>query len=106
MEYNRDLDIPTDRYFFNSHSLSELDIASCNISSLSVETFSKVSALKPLHLGFNNLRTVDINILTALPNLSELYLYGNPLQCDCQLQDVWRRCEDRDIQTVNFGFLP
>ena len=28
-----------------------------------------------------------------------LYLYGNPLQCDCQLQEVWRRCEDRNIET-------
>jgi len=100
------LQIPTDRHFINSHSLSDLDIASCNISSLSVETFAKVSALKWLRLSHNNLRTVDINILRALPKLSALYLYGNPLQCDCQLQEVWRWCEDRNIQTVYWMLVP
>jgi len=95
------LQIPTDRNFINSHSLSQLAISACNISSLSVETFANVSALEWLDLSYNNLRTLDINILRALPELSTLYLYGNPLQCDCQLQEVWRWCEDRNIQTAN-----
>ena len=63
---------------------------------VSVEIFAGVSALELLDLSYNNLRTVDINILTALPKLSELYLYGNRLQCDCQLQEVWRWCEFRN----------
>jgi hypothetical protein len=29
-----------------------------------------------------------------------MYLSGNPLKCDCQLQEVWRWCEDRNIQTA------
>jgi len=66
---------------------------------VSVETFPKTSALKWLNLNNNNLRAVDINILKALPKLSTLYLYGNPLQCDCQLKEVWRWCEDRNIWT-------
>ena len=103
---NRRLQIPTDRNFINSHSLSHFDISSCNISSLSFETFSNVSALERLDLSDNNLRTVDINILRALPELSELSLEGNPLQCDCQLQEVWRWCEDRNIQTATWAIVP
>jgi Leucine-rich repeat (LRR) protein len=95
---NPDLQIPTDRHFINSHSLSRLDISDCTLSSVSVETFANVTALEWLDLGANNLRSVDINILKALPKLSALYLYNNPLQCDCQLQEVWRWCQDHNIQ--------
>jgi Leucine-rich repeat (LRR) protein len=106
LEENWALQIPIDRNFIKSHSLSHLDISDCNISSLSVETFANVSALKWLDLSYNNLRTVDINILIALPKLSTLYLFGNPLQCDCQLQEVWRWCEACNIQTETEGRAP
>jgi hypothetical protein len=96
---NPTLTVPNDRNFINSHSLSHLDISNCTISSLSVETFANVSALKWLDLRENNLMTEDINILRSLPELTELHLHGNPLQCDCQLQEVWRWCKDSNIQT-------
>ena len=41
-----------------------------------------------------------------MPKLSTLYLYGDPLQCDCELQEVWRWCEDRNIQTAYNGTAP
>jgi hypothetical protein len=41
---------------------------------MSVATFANVSALERLDVRYNNLRTVDINILRALPKLSTLYL--------------------------------
>ena len=97
---NPDLQIPTEYHFINSHSLSQLDISGCKVSSVSVETFANLSALETLDLSYNNLRSVDINILKTLPKLSELYLNDNSLQCDCQLQDVWRWCQDHDIRTV------
>ena len=103
---NPSLQLPTDRNFINSHSLSHLSIPNCNISQVSVGTFANVSALEWLDLSENNLRTLDINVLRALPKLSTLYLYGNPLQCDCQLQEVWRWCKDRNIQTVYRGNAP
>jgi Leucine-rich repeat (LRR) protein len=106
LSFNPNLSIPTDRNFINSHSLSHLDISDCNISSVSVETFANVSALEWLHLGFNNLRTVDVNILRALPKLSTLYLNGNPLHCDSQLREVWRWCKDRNIRTEKIGLVP
>ena len=97
---NPALTIPTDRNFINSHSLTYLALSKSNISSLSVEIFANVSALERLDLSDNDLKSVDINILRTLPKLSTLYLYGNRLQCDCQLQEVWRWCEDHDIENV------
>ena len=46
LAFNRGLRIPTDRNFIKSYSLSFLHIGGCNISSLSVETFANVSAIK------------------------------------------------------------
>jgi len=103
---NPTLQIPTDRPFIKSHSLSHLSITNCNVSSLSVVTFSNVSALDVLDLSDNNLRTVDVNILRALPKLTTLSLYRNPLQCDCQLQEVWRWCKDRNIWTGYGEWVP
>ena len=97
---NPGLHIPTDRNFISSHSLTHLDISHSNVSSVSVETFANISALEWLGLCDNNLRTVDINILRALSKLSTLYLYGNPLHCDCQLKEVWRWCKDLNIRTL------
>jgi hypothetical protein len=91
--------IRKDYFFFNLHMKHTLDMLSCNAHSVSVHSFANISALTLLDLSFNNLRNVDINILKALPELSALYLHGNPLRCDCQLQEVWRWCENHNIQT-------
>ena len=103
---NKRLKVPTDGHLINSHSLSSLDISDCNIISVSVETFANSSALERLYLSYNNLRSLDINILKALPKLSALYLYGNPLHCDCELQVVWLWCQDHNIQTEYVGKAP
>jgi hypothetical protein len=99
LSYNTGLNISTECHFINSQSLTHLDISGCSVSSVSVETFAELTALERLDLGANYIRSVDINILKALPKLSALYLRGNPLQCDCQLQEVWRWCQDHNIQT-------
>jgi hypothetical protein len=106
LSYNPGLQIPTDRNIIKSHSLSVLSIGSSNINSVSVEIFANVSSLEWLDLNNNSLRTVDINILRALPKLSKMHLYWNPLQCDCQLQEVWRWCEERNIWTEYGVFGP
>jgi len=105
LSYNYALQIPTDRHFISSHSLKNLALSGCNISSVSVETFANVSALERLFLVKNNLKSLNINVLKALPRLSELYLKGNPLHCDCQLQEVWRWCMDHNIRVQNEFWL-
>ena len=97
---SQDLQIPTDSSFINSRILKELAISGCNARSLSVQTFANVNALKILNLSDNNLRSIDISILKSLPKLWVLNLEGNRLQCDCQLQEVWRWCQDHNIQTA------
>jgi hypothetical protein len=106
LDYNFGLEIPTDHNFINSRSLLSLGISNCNVSSLSEETFTNVSALKWLDLSYNNLSSIHTNISIALPNLSTLYLYGNRLHCDCQLKEVWRWCEERNITTVYQEYGP
>jgi hypothetical protein len=106
ISYNFGLQIPTDRHFINSPSLKRLGISGCNINSVSVETFANVSALDVLDLRQNNMRRVDINILKGLPHLSAIYLNFNPLQCGCQLQEVWRWCKDHNIQTADMESAP
>ena len=98
--------MPTHRHFINSLSLKELAVSVCNISSVSIETFANVTSLEKLDLSYNSLKNLDISLLKALPKLSTLYLYGNPLQCDCQLQKVWRWCRDNHIQTANEEMVP
>ena len=49
------------------------------------------------------MRSIGINILKSLPKLSTIYVDGNPLQCDCQLQEVWRWCQDHNIWIGNMG---
>jgi len=46
---------------------------------VSVDTFAKVTALVQLHLGYNYLRSVDLNILKVLPKLTKLYLERNKI---------------------------
>jgi hypothetical protein len=101
---NEGLQIPNDRHLIISHSLKFLDISHCNVSSVSVETFAKVSALETLHLNNNNLKSIDIYILESLPKLSEIFLISNPLQCDCQLKQVLRLCQDHDIYLDNMEY--
>jgi hypothetical protein len=100
------LQIPNDSPFVNSVILEDLVTSGCNASSVSVETFANIRALKVFDLSYNKLRSVDINILKVLPNLSAIYLHGNPLHCDCQLQEVWRWCEDHNIQTTYREIAP
>jgi hypothetical protein len=104
---NQMLQIPTDGHFISSNSLTYLGIPKCNVSSVSFQTFAKLTALKVLDLSRNDIQSIDINIsTTVLPKLSALYLYDNPLQCDCQLQEVWRWCQEHNIETAYEGQAP
>ncbi|PNF18689.1 hypothetical protein B7P43_G05040 [Cryptotermes secundus] len=98
---NQQLEIPTDSHFINSRSLKSLFMENCSVTSISMKTFAKVAGLKLLDLSANCLRDIDTNVLVSLPQLSAFYLHRNPLQCDCQLLETWRRCKARNIETAS-----
>jgi Leucine-rich repeat (LRR) protein len=104
LKNNPMMNIPTDRHFINSPSLRQLYISDCNISSISVETFANVSGLELLDLSGSHLKYIDVNILTILPQLSTFHIYENPLQCVCQLQEVWRWCQNHNIKSVHYEY--
>jgi hypothetical protein len=106
LDFNLCLQTPTNRNFINSFSLSFLDISDIRMATLSVETFANVSALEWLALSYCILTTVDVDTLKALPKLSEPYLEGNPLHCDCHFQEVFRWCEDHNIDTGTLHQAP
>jgi Leucine-rich repeat (LRR) protein len=71
--------IPNDYHFINSLSLKHHGISGCNISSVSAETFANIRKLELLDLRYNYQKSLDINILQVIPNLSHLYLQSNEI---------------------------
>jgi hypothetical protein len=99
LDSNKNLHVPTDKPFLDVPTLEKLFVSDCNIVNLSAKTFQKTRNLKILFLHGNNLKTFDIGILKALPYLSTIYLYKNPLQCDCELLKFWQWCRDHEVKT-------
>ncbi|XP_069682112.1 uncharacterized protein [Periplaneta americana] len=99
LENNTNLQIPTDKPFIDVPTLEKLFLSDCNITSLSARTFQKTRFLTTLFLQSNNLKTFDMGILKMLPYLSTLYLYKNPLHCDCQMLKLWKWCRDHEVKT-------
>jgi hypothetical protein len=100
LENNTNLKVPVDKPYLDVPTLDHLILSYCNITNLSAKTFQKTGNLTTLHLHGNNLETFDMDIPKALPYLSTLYLYQNPLQCDCQLLRLWQWCRDHKVKTA------
>lgn len=47
------------------------------------EAFQDVPNLSILYLHNNNLKALSVVVQESLPSLTEIHLYHNPLQCDC-----------------------
>jgi hypothetical protein len=99
LENNTSLQVPADEPFLDVPTAENLILSNCNITNLSAKTFQKTRNLTTLYLHGNNLKTFDMGIPKALPYLSSLYLYKNPLQCDCQLLRLWQWCRDHRVTT-------
>ncbi|GFG34947.1 hypothetical protein Cfor_10662, partial [Coptotermes formosanus] len=99
LDNNTKLQVPTDKPFLDVPTLENLFISNCNITTLSARTFQKTNNLTTLYLHGNNLKTFDMTIAKVLPYISVLYLYNNPLQCDCQLLKLWQWCRDHKVKT-------
>jgi hypothetical protein len=50
--------------------------------------FSELKRLEELDLSDNQLRSLDTSLFDNLDNLRRLFISGNPLECDCDLQTL------------------
>jgi hypothetical protein len=49
-------------------------------------------SLEILDISNNKLRSLNINLVIGHDNLKWLNISGNPVYCDCKLQELWRWC--------------
>ena len=106
LDNNTRLQVPIDKPFLDVPTLENLFISNCNITNLSARTFQKTRNLTTLYLHGNNLKTFDMAIAKTLPYISVLYLYKNPLHCDCQMLKLWQWCRDHKVKTGIEDYVP
>lgn len=71
-------------------ALQELDLSNNYLAMLSPESFLPLGSLVTLNLGNNRLEELGAGVLSALPQLHELFLHGNPWVCSCSILPLWR----------------
>lgn len=69
--------------------LTELDLERNALTSLPLDIGEEMPLLQFLNVGRNNITTIDERSLAPLRrNTTYVYLFGNPLRCDCKLRFV------------------
>ncbi|KAH9369265.1 hypothetical protein HPB48_012341 [Haemaphysalis longicornis] len=69
--------------------LTELDLERNTLTSLPLDIGEEMPLLQFLNVGRNNITTIDERSLAPLRrNTTYVYLFGNPLRCDCKLRFV------------------
>ncbi|XP_068512941.1 leucine-rich repeat-containing protein 26 [Anas acuta] len=71
-------------------ALQELDLSNNYLATLSPESFLPLGSLATLNLGNNRLEELGAGVLSALPQLQEVFLHGNPWVCSCSILPLWR----------------
>ncbi|XP_063069359.1 immunoglobulin superfamily member 10 [Engraulis encrasicolus] len=79
--------------FHGMTSLRLINLEGNHLQQLHPSTFSTfslmqqfpLSTVKHLHLADNLLTTLPNNMLTTMPQLESLFIYGNPWSCDCRM---------------------
>lgn len=98
---NPGLRVPKEMPFINVKSLRNLRLSGCRIKNLYERTFECLPNLEDVRLHHNSLQTLKVDTLVGLKNLSQLSLYGNPLQCNCELKETWRWCHNMAVRLVH-----
>ncbi|XP_064482607.1 protein slit-like [Ornithodoros turicata] len=95
--------------------LKELDLERNLLTSLPKDIGEDMPVLEFLNIGRNNLTTIEEDSVRPLRNSTYVYMYGNPLRCDCSLRfllsypDSWtyalcqtpEKHKDRYLQTLS-----
>ncbi|XP_069696518.1 uncharacterized protein [Periplaneta americana] len=97
LDGRKDLKIPSNSSFLNIEKVEDLHMSECNGTCVMPRSFENTTNFTVLDLSNNKLKVIDENIFRVMPRLRELLLYGNPLECDCGLLEVWRWCQEHDI---------
>ncbi|CDQ99324.1 unnamed protein product, partial [Oncorhynchus mykiss] len=93
-----------DRTFGPLSSLVMLRLTdNLGLNEIHPDAFSENIALQVLDVSRNNLTTLNISSLIALPSLRSLGLSGNPWRCDCETEDLclWVQIEGFKFQGEN-----
>ena len=86
----RELTIIESDAFVSLPVLSKLEISrNPKLLYISPAAIRDTPTLSSLLLNDNNLKAIPGKLVKALPALKELHVYGNPLQCDCNVR--WLR---------------
>ncbi|XP_069683580.1 uncharacterized protein [Periplaneta americana] len=97
---NINFQFPENSPLFTLPNLEELSLMKCNISYISSSWFQNLGKIKFLYLYGNNLKGIDVKVLTNLSSLQYLDLDDNPLHCDCDLLDLWKWCFEHQIDVT------
>jgi Leucine-rich repeat (LRR) protein len=92
--------IPKNMPFIKSNSVKKLYLSSCRVADISERSFEYLPNLQEVRLDRNSLRTLKVEVLVGLKHLTKLSLYGNPLECDCELKRAWQWCHNKAIHLV------
>ena len=86
IEANEIHNLPNDM-FINKPKLTLLGFSAMALESM--PKFPRMPRLEKIDLGYNKIRRVYQCDVENLPELQELYLHGNPMDCDCHM--LWYR---------------
>jgi Leucine-rich repeat (LRR) protein len=98
---NQGLTVPRNAPLLRVKSLERLHLSGCRITDLSERSFECLPNLRDIRLDRNSLKTIRVDAIIGLAQLSKISLYGNPLVCDCELKKTWQWCRNNSVHLIH-----
>ena len=86
--------------FHNLSALLEIRLTNNFMDFIHPDIFVDLNNLQSIHLEFNRLQGLQSELL-ELPSLEEVYIHGNPLDCNCGLEWLLENVVTRGNDTVS-----
>lgn len=74
--------------FNNLASLEQLFILKANVESIDSNALVGLTSMRLLDISANNMTTLKREVLQSVPDISQLGLAYNPLQCSCDIKQI------------------